>query len=87
MTALYLPFLTVATAMGAPLGLSAMLLAFTGVINASTTHYAHGPASILATTGYVKQKEWWKMNFILGILYMLIFGIVGSLWMKIIGVW
>ncbi|MBD5431011.1 DASS family sodium-coupled anion symporter [Lactobacillus agrestimuris] len=87
MTALYLPFLSVAVATGAPLGLSAMLLAFTGAINASTTHYANGPASILATTGYVKQGEWWKMNFVLGIIYMLIFGIVGTLWMKVIGVW
>ncbi|MDF7638992.1 DASS family sodium-coupled anion symporter [Lactobacillus sp. ESL0791] len=86
-TALYLPFLSVAVATGAPLGLSAMLLAFTGAINASTTHYANGPASILATTGYVKQGEWWRLNFILGIIYLLIFGIVGSLWMKLIGMW
>ena len=87
MTALYLPFLSVAVATGAPLGLSAMLLAFTGAINASTTHYANGPASILATTGYIKQSEWWKYNFILGILYLLIFGVIGTLWMKVIGIW
>ncbi|WEV50356.1 DASS family sodium-coupled anion symporter [Lactobacillus sp. ESL0731] len=87
MTALYLPFLSVAVATGAPLKLAAMLLAFTGAINASTTHYANGPASILATTGYVKQGEWWKMNFLLGIIYLLIFGIIGTLWMKIIGMW
>ncbi|MCT7863145.1 MAG: anion permease, partial [Lactobacillus crispatus] len=87
MTALYLPFLSVAVATGAPLGLSAMLLAFTGAINASTTHYANGPASILATTGYVKQGEWWKMNFVLGLIYMIIFGTVGVVWMKIIGLW
>lgn len=87
MTALYLPFLSVAIATGAPLALSAMLLAFTGAINASTTHYANGPASILATTGYIKQSEWWKLNFILGIVYLLIFGVIGTLWMKIIGMW
>ncbi|RVU70226.1 MULTISPECIES: DASS family sodium-coupled anion symporter [Lactobacillus] len=87
MTALYLPFLSVAVATGAPLGLSAMLLAFTGAINASTTHYANGPASILATTGYVKQGEWWKMNFVLGLIYLVVFGVVGTLWMKVIGVW
>lgn len=87
MTALYLPFLSVAVATGAPLGLSAMLLAFTGAFNASTTHYANGPASILATTGYVKQSEWWKMNFVLGLIYLIIFGTVGTLWMKVIGVW
>ena len=87
MTALYLPFLSVAVATGAPLALSAMLLAFTGAINASTTHYANGPASILATTGYIKQGEWWKFNFILGLVYLLIFGVIGSVWMKIIGMW
>lgn len=87
MTALYLPFLSVAVATGAPLALSAMLLAFTGAINASTTHYANGPASILATTGYIKQSEWWKLNFILGIVYLLIFGVIGAFWMKIIGMW
>lgn len=87
MTALYLPFLSVAVATGAPLALSAMLLAFTGAINASTTHYANGPASILATTGYIKQSEWWKMNFILGIVYLLIFGVIGTFWMKIIVMW
>ena len=87
MTALYLPFLSVAVATGAPLALSAMLLVFTGAINASTTHYANGPASILATTGYIKQSEWWKMNFILGIVYLLIFGVIGTFWMKIIGMW
>lgn len=87
MTALYLPFLSVAVATGAPLALSAMLLAFTGAINASTTHYANGPASILATTGYIKQGEWWKFNFIFGLVYLLIFGVIGTVWMKIIGMW
>lgn len=86
-TALYLPFFAIATATGAPKTLAAMLLAFTGAIMASTTHYANGPASLLASTGYVTQNEWWKYNFILGIVYLLIFGIVGTLWMKLIGMW
>ncbi|CAM3122180.1 divalent anion:Na+ symporter, DASS family [Lactobacillus bombicola] len=87
MTALYLPFLSVAVATGTPLALAAMLLAFTGAINASTTHYANGPASILATTGYIKQGEWWKYNFVLGIIYLVIFGGIGTIWMKMIGMW
>ncbi|MBP2057679.1 DASS family divalent anion:Na+ symporter [Lactobacillus colini] len=86
-TALYLPFLSVAVATGAPVGLSAMLLAFTGAVMASTTHYANGPASVLASNGYVTQGEWWKMNFVLGLIYLIVFGTVGTLWMKVIGVW
>lgn len=86
-TAMYAPFLAVALSAGAPPMLAAMLLATTTAIMASTTHYANGPASVLAGSGYVTQSEWWKMNFILGIFYLLVFTIVGGLWMKIIGMW
>ena len=86
-TALYLPFLTVSVAAGAPLALSAMMLALTTTIMASTTHYANGPASILASTGYVSQSEWWKYNFILGLVYLVIFGVTVPLWGKVIGLW
>lgn len=85
-TALYLPFLTVSVAAGAPLALSAMMLALTTTIM-STTHYANGPASILASTGYVSQSEWWKYNFVLGLVYLVIFGVTVPLWGKVIGLW
>lgn len=86
-TALYLPFLTVAVSAGAPMALAAMTLAIISALMASTTHYANGPASILASTGYVTQGEWWKYNFILGLVYLVIFALVGPLWMHIIGMW
>ncbi|MCQ2570585.1 MAG: anion permease, partial [Limosilactobacillus sp.] len=86
-TALYLPFLTVAVSAGAPIALAAMTLAIISALMASTTHYANGPASILASTGYVTQGEWWKYNFILGLIYLVVFALVGPLWMHIIGMW
>lgn len=86
-TAMYAAFVSVAVAAGAPAMLSAMLLALTSAIMASTTHYANGPASVLSSSGYVTQSEWWKMNFIMGIFYLLVYGIVGTLWMKLIGIW
>lgn len=86
-TALYAAFLSVAIAAGAPKMLAAMLLAYTSAVMSSTTHYANGPASIMSSTGYVTQSEWWKMNFVMGIFYLLVYGIIGSLWMKIIGLW
>jgi len=86
-TALYLPFLTVAVAAGAPLALSAMMLGLTTTIMTSTTHYANGPASILASTGYVNQSEWWKYNFVLGLVYLVIFGVTVPLWGKVTGLW
>lgn len=86
-TALYAPFVDVAISAGAPAMLAAMLLAFCSAIMASTTHYANGPASILASSGYVKQGEWWRMSFVLGLLYLVVFLTVAPLWMKVIGMW
>ena len=86
-TAMYAAFVSVAVAAGAPAMLTAMLLAFTSAFMSSTTHYANGPASVLSSSGYVTQSEWWKMNFIMGIFYLLVYGIIGTLWMKIIGLW
>lgn len=86
-TAMYAAFVSVAIAAGAPAMLAAMLLAFISAFMSSTTHYANGPASILSSSGYVTQGEWWKMNFVMGIFYILVYGIIGSLWMKVIGLW
>lgn len=86
-TAMYAAFVSVAIAAGAPAMLTAMLLAFISAFMGSTTHYANGPASVLSSSGYVTQSEWWKMNFVMGIFYILVYGIVGSLWMKVIGLW
>ena len=86
-TAMYAAFVSVAIAAGAPVMLAAMLLAFTSAFMSSTTHYANGPASVLSSSGYVTQSEWWKMNFVMGIFYLLVYGIIGSLWMKMIGLW
>lgn len=86
-TAMYAAFVSVAVAAGAPAMLTAMLLAFTSAFMSSTTHYANGPASVLSSSGYVTQSEWWKMNFIMGIFYLLVYGIIGTLWMKVIGLW
>ncbi len=78
----------VAISAGVPPFLAAMLLSLTAAAYSSTTHYANGPASALfSITGYVKQSDWWRMNFILGLLYLVVFIGIGTVWMKVIGLW
>ncbi|AXX65116.1 anion permease [Bombilactobacillus bombi] len=86
-SAMYGALLGVAISAGAPPVLAAMLLGFTGAIFSSTTHYANGPASVLFGTGYVDQSSWWKYNFILAFFYLFVWGVLGTFWMKIIGIW
>ncbi len=86
-TAMYGAFLGVAISAGAPALMSAILLGFTGAIMSSTTHFSSGPATVLFGSGYVPQGTWWKLNVVLEIFYLFVFGIIGTLWMKLIGIW
>jgi DASS family divalent anion:Na+ symporter len=86
-TAMYLPFLTVAVAAGAPPLLAALLLAFLSNLNASITHYSTGPAPILFGAGYVDQATWWKLGFVVSIINLIIWLGVGVPYWKLIGIW
>lgn len=86
-SAMYCAFLGVAISAGVPPMLAALLLGFDGAIFSSTTHYANGPSSIMYGSGYVTQSEWWRMNFILGLFYLIVWGGIGTLWMHLIGMW
>ncbi|MDR0297599.1 MAG: anion permease [Streptococcaceae bacterium] len=86
-TALFPATLALAVAGGVPPLLAASMLAIAGNLVGSTTHYASGPAPIYFGSGYIKQRDWWKNSFILGVMYLAILLSVGTLWMKIIGIW
>lgn len=86
-SAMYSAFLGIALAEGVPPMLAALALAFFGNLFASTTHYSNGAAPLLYSTGYVPQNKWWSLNFILGIIYFIIWLGIGSLWWKVIGLY
>lgn len=85
-SAMYAALLGVAVAAGAPPLFSALILGFFGNLLASTTHYSSGPAPILYGSGYITQKRWWTMNIVLEFVYFIIWIGLGSLWMKLIGI-
>lgn len=86
-SAMYSAFLGVAIAGGVPPMLAALTLGFFGNLFSSTTHYSNGPAPLLFGSGYVSQNKWWSLNFILGIVYFVIWLGLGSIWWKIIGLY
>lgn len=86
-SAMYAAMLGVALAAGVPGTLAALMLGFFGNLFASTTHYSSGPAPIYFGSGYVKQTDWWRMNFILGLVYIVLWLSIGTIWTKILGIW
>lgn len=87
LSALYAGILTVTLACGTPPLLTALVLAFSTSLSSVMTHYGTSAGSILFGTGYVTIKEWWGMGFLLSLFYLLVWGVIGGLWWKVIGLW
>lgn len=86
-SAMYAAFLAVTIAVGAPPMLAALVLAFFSNLFAATTHYGTGPAPVFFGAGYVPQKTWWKIGFIISLVQISIWSVVGGLWWKVLGLW
>lgn len=85
--AMFVPFLLVTTALGAPAGLSVLVLAYFANLSAGLTHYGTTPAPIYFGLGYVSQRRWWTVGFIAAAINIVIWSVVGPLWWKALGWW
>jgi DASS family divalent anion:Na+ symporter len=86
-TAMFIPFLAVTVAVGAPAGLTVLVLTYFANLSAGLTHYGTTPAPVYFGLGYVTQKRWWTVGLIASILNILIWSIVGLGWWKVLGWW
>ena len=86
-TAMFAAFFAAGLALGAPPALLGLVLAFSSSLMMSLTHYGTGTAPIIFGSGYVTLGEWWKTGFILSVVNLLIWIVIGSLWWKWLGYW
>ena len=86
-TAMYLPFLAVILAAGAPPFAAALLLAYCSNLMAGLTHYGTTPGPIYFGAGYVRQQTWWWLGFVASVPNIVIWATVGFLWWKLLGWW
>ena len=86
-TAMYVPFLIVIIAAGAPPYLAVLSLAYFSNLAASLTHYGTTPAPIYFGAGYTTQRTWWWLGLIASITTILIWSVVGVAWWKILQLW
>lgn len=86
-TAMYIPFLVVIVASGAPPALAVLSLAYFSNLNASLTHYGTTPAPIYFGAGYVRQRTWWWLGLIVSVPNILIWTAIGFGWWKLLRWW
>ncbi|WP_292010979.1 anion permease [Chryseobacterium sp.] len=83
--AMYAALLSVGVSLGIPPMLLAMMLGFMGSVYGVLTHYGHGPAPVFFGSGYVDLKAWWLRGLEIGIVLLVIYMVIGGLWMKVLG--
>lgn len=86
-TAMFIPFLAVTMAVGAPVGLTVLFLTFFANLSAGLTHYGTTPAPVYFGTGYVTQSRWWTVGLIASVLNIVIWSVVGLAWWRALGWW
>jgi DASS family divalent anion:Na+ symporter len=85
--ALYMVLITVAAAAGVPKYLVALVLAYLSSVCAILTPYGTAPAPIYFSAGYVEAKAWWRIGFVVSLLYLGIYLVVGGIWWKLLRLW
>ncbi|SOB99257.1 DASS family divalent anion:Na+ symporter [Ureibacillus xyleni] len=86
-SAMYGAFLSVLVVAGAPPLVSALILAFFSNLFGCLTNYGSGPAPVFFGTGYVPQDKWWMIGFMLSIVHLVVWIVIGGLWWKVLGLW
>ncbi|WP_095077208.1 DASS family sodium-coupled anion symporter [Pseudomonas sp. Irchel s3h17] len=72
-------------AAGIPPFTAAIALGILSSINGSLTQYGIGSGPVMFGSGYVTQKEWWKAGFLMSLIYMVVWLVIGPLWWKVLG--
>ena len=86
-TAMFIPFLTVILAAGAPPVLAVATLAYGSNLTASLTHYGTTTSPIYFGARYHTQREWWTIGLAVSILTIAVWAAVGLVWWKVLGWW
>jgi DASS family divalent anion:Na+ symporter len=74
-------------ASGAPPMLAGLTMAFHTNLFGAITHYASGQGAVYFGAGFVDLPTTFKLGGILGIVNVLIWGVVGGAWWKVIGLY
>eukprot|EP00270_Netrium_digitus_P017777 TRINITY_DN6626_c0_g2_i1.p1 TRINITY_DN6626_c0_g2~~TRINITY_DN6626_c0_g2_i1.p1 ORF type:complete len:308 (+),score=100.82 TRINITY_DN6626_c0_g2_i1:85-924(+) len=85
--AMFTAFLSVATALGTPPLVGALVLSFVSNLMGGLTHYGIGSGPPFYGAGYVSLSDWWLYGFICSVLNLIIWIGVGGVWWKFLGLW
>lgn len=84
---LFSTFLALLIGAGIPGLVASLILSFLSILSSGLTHFGLASVPIFFGAGYMSTKSWWYIGLVTSILYLLIWGVLGSIWWKILGLW
>lgn len=84
---LYSAFLAMHFAAGVPSVLAALALSYNTNLFGNLTHYSSGQAAVYYGAGYVDLPDVFKLGFLMAIVNAIIWGTVGTVWWKFLGLY
>ena len=84
-TAMFAAFYGAGIALGAPPMAFALILAATSSIMMTLTHYATGTSPIIFGSGYTTLGQWWIAGFIMSVVNLTVWVLVGGVWWSLLG--
>ena len=85
--AMFMPFVAVLVAMGAPKGWMVFAFACFANLSAGLTNYGTTPSPMFFAQDYVSLGRWWKVGAVVSVVNIAIWSSVGFLWWKVLGLW
>ena len=85
--AMFPPFVALLTGIGVPPALAVYGLLCLANLPAGLTHYGTTSAPILFSVGYVSQRDWWRVGFIVSLVNLVIWLPIGLAWWKVLRIW
>ena len=86
-TAMFAAFFAAGLALGAPPMFLALMLAGASSLMMSLTHYATGTSPIIFGSGYVSMENWWMAGFVMSLVNLAVWALVGGIWWSVLGYW
>ena len=80
-------FVGVLLGAGAPPWVVACGFAYFANFAAGLTHYGTTPGPIIFGLGYVSQRTWWRVGFLMSLVNLTVWLIAGLAWWRLLGLW
>lgn len=84
---LFAAFLTLMIATGVPPLMGSMALGICSCLSGCLTHFGTGSAPVYFGSRLLTLRQWWTIGFIMSVVNLIIWGGIGALWWKILGIW